>query len=333
MFCEKCGRPTEGEQTICSSCAAEQLAQTPEAVETLEFDNDTFELNTAGVAPEKKMPKKKGGLIAAIAAIAVVAAVAVGAFLNWDSISAFFGRNFKEPEEYLVDVESAAIADYSAELSGAYGKFVNSYSANQTAAEAEIHLTLGDDLLSLIESALSQQGVTMDLTWLKDIKLSLGANVQDTAMQMNLGIGLGMKDLLNADVIVDAESGKSYIAIPTLNDDYVYIDIPSNIPLDQVTDMLSQSKQMTEELIKALPTEKELDELIMEARTSTDQEFRKAMYKACLDIIIDWACEIPVYQRQNAIIFSTERVNMDTMTPDITTFYNWYAEIQNIEMN
>lgn len=262
MFCEKCGRPTEGEQTICSSCAAEQLAQTPEAVETPEFDNDTFELNTAGVAPEKKMPKKKGGLIAAIAAIAVVAAVAVGAFLNWDSISAFFGRNFKEPEEYLVDVESAAIADYSAELSGAYGKFLNSYSANQTAAEAEIHLTLGDDLLSLIESALSQQGVTMDLTWLKDIKLSLDANVQDTAMQMNLGIGLGMKDLLNADVIVDAESGKSYIAIPTLNDDYVYIDIPSNIPLDQVTDMLSQSKQMTEELIKALPTEKELDELI-----------------------------------------------------------------------
>ena len=79
--------------------------------------------------------------------------------------------------------------------------------------------------------------------------------------------------------------------------------------------------------------DEELDELIMDARTSTDQEFRKAMYKACLDIIIDWACEIPVYQRQNAIIFSTERVNMDTMTPDITTFYNWYAEIQNIEMN
>ncbi|MBQ9064887.1 MAG: ABC transporter substrate-binding protein [Blautia sp.] len=79
--------------------------------------------------------------------------------------------------------------------------------------------------------------------------------------------------------------------------------------------------------------DEELDEMIMEARTSTDQEFRKAMYKACLDIIIDWACEIPVYQRQNAVIFSTERVNMDTMTPDITTFYNWYAEIHNIEMN
>ena len=75
-----------------------------------------------------------------------------------------------------------------------------------------------------------------------------------------------------------------------------------------------------------------LDEMILEARASTDQEYRKAMYKACLDTIIDWACEIPVYQRQNAIIFSTERVNIDTITPDITTFYGWLNEIQNIEM-
>ena len=77
----------------------------------------------------------------------------------------------------------------------------------------------------------------------------------------------------------------------------------------------------------------DLDDMILMARESTDQEYRKAMYKACLDTIIDWACEIPTYQRQNAIIFSTERVNMDTMTPDITTFYQWYSEIWNIEMN
>lgn len=77
----------------------------------------------------------------------------------------------------------------------------------------------------------------------------------------------------------------------------------------------------------------ELTQLIMDARASTEQTYRKAMYKACLDIIIDWAVEIPVYQRQNAIIFSTERVDMDTVTPDITTFYGWMAEIQNIELN
>ena len=77
----------------------------------------------------------------------------------------------------------------------------------------------------------------------------------------------------------------------------------------------------------------ELDNLIMTARESLDQSYRKTMYKACLDIVVDWAVEVPVYQRQNAIIFSTERVNMSTVTPDITTFYKWYSEIQNIELN
>ena len=77
----------------------------------------------------------------------------------------------------------------------------------------------------------------------------------------------------------------------------------------------------------------ELDKLILDARTNMDQAYRKAVYKSCLDIIIDWAVEVPVYQRQNAIIFSTERVNMDTVTPDITTYYPWLSEIQNIELN
>ena len=79
--------------------------------------------------------------------------------------------------------------------------------------------------------------------------------------------------------------------------------------------------------------DEELSQLILDARATTDQAFRKLMYKECLDIIIDWAVEVPVYQRQNAIIFSTERVNMETVTPDITTFYPWWSEIQNIELN
>ncbi|MBE6017224.1 MAG: ABC transporter substrate-binding protein [Lachnospiraceae bacterium] len=77
----------------------------------------------------------------------------------------------------------------------------------------------------------------------------------------------------------------------------------------------------------------DLDEMIMAARKSTDQTYRKTVYKACLDTIIDWACEIPVYQRQNAIVFSTERVNIDTVTPDITTFYGWMSEIENTVLN
>ena len=77
----------------------------------------------------------------------------------------------------------------------------------------------------------------------------------------------------------------------------------------------------------------DLDNMILTARESLDQSYRKTMYKACLDIVVDWAVEVPVYQRQNAIIFSTKRVNMSTVTPDITTFYKWHSEIEKVELN
>ncbi|MGV8049700.1 MAG: ABC transporter substrate-binding protein [Anaerolineaceae bacterium] len=76
----------------------------------------------------------------------------------------------------------------------------------------------------------------------------------------------------------------------------------------------------------------ELDQLIVDARKSDDQNYRKAIYKQALDIIIDWAVEIPTYQRQNCIIFSTERMNIDSITPDITTFWGWRNDIELIEM-
>ncbi len=79
--------------------------------------------------------------------------------------------------------------------------------------------------------------------------------------------------------------------------------------------------------------DKTLDELIEAARTSADQSFRKATYKQCLDLVLDWAVEIPTYQRQNVLIFSTERINMSTVTPDITTYWTWLHDLEKLDMN
>ena len=76
----------------------------------------------------------------------------------------------------------------------------------------------------------------------------------------------------------------------------------------------------------------QLDELILLARRSTDQAYRKTLYKACLDIIADWAVEIPMYQRQNAVVFSSQRVATETLTPDMTTFWDWTRDIENLQL-
>lgn len=80
-------------------------------------------------------------------------------------------------------------------------------------------------------------------------------------------------------------------------------------------------------------TDDELDELIITGRSTTDQAFRKATYKEAMELIMSWGVELPTYQRQEATLFSTERINVDTIPADMTPYYSWYAEIQNLELN
>ena len=77
----------------------------------------------------------------------------------------------------------------------------------------------------------------------------------------------------------------------------------------------------------------DLDELIMAARQTTDQEARKAMYKEAMEIILDWGVELPVYQRSEATIFSTERINIDTIAKDQTPYWTYKSELNNLALN
>lgn len=77
----------------------------------------------------------------------------------------------------------------------------------------------------------------------------------------------------------------------------------------------------------------ELDQLILAARSTTDQATRKVIYQECLSIITDWACEVPAYQHQDTILFSAGQIKADTIAPDLTASYGWMREIDRIELN
>ena len=74
-----------------------------------------------------------------------------------------------------------------------------------------------------------------------------------------------------------------------------------------------------------------LDELIIAARQTTDQEARKAMYKEAMEIILDWGVELPVYQRSDATIFSSERLDISTIPQDMTPYWTFLSEIDKIQ--
>jgi len=79
--------------------------------------------------------------------------------------------------------------------------------------------------------------------------------------------------------------------------------------------------------------DKTLDELIINARKSPDTSYRKGLYKQALEIILDWGVEVPVYQRKDCMVFSTERVKIASITPDMTPYWTYLAEIHNLELN
>ena len=76
----------------------------------------------------------------------------------------------------------------------------------------------------------------------------------------------------------------------------------------------------------------DLDELIIAARQTTDQEARKGMYKEAMEVILDWGVELPVYQRSEASIFSSERIVVDSIPKDMTPYWTYLSEIEQIQV-
>lgn len=143
----------------------------------------------------------------------------------------------------------------------------------------------------------------------------------------SIGLELVINDPEDANVLVDALNANANELwcsawISTIDPDMYQIYHSSGIVGRGGSD--SNYYHITSEI---------LDTLITAARKSDDPEYRKSVYKSCLDTIIDWAVEVPCYQRQNIIAFSTERIDMDTVTPDITSYWGWMSEIERIEMN
>lgn len=76
----------------------------------------------------------------------------------------------------------------------------------------------------------------------------------------------------------------------------------------------------------------EMDALLDQIIVTIDLEERSALVAEMLDLAMDLAIEVPVYQRLNCIAYNSEAVNMDTVI-EAVTFYNYTAALWKVEMN
>ena len=78
--------------------------------------------------------------------------------------------------------------------------------------------------------------------------------------------------------------------------------------------------------------DQELDTWILLGQQAVDRKERKACYEKALERILDWAVEIPVYQRKDVFLFSAERVATGSLPEDMTPYWDWMSEIEHVRM-
>lgn len=76
----------------------------------------------------------------------------------------------------------------------------------------------------------------------------------------------------------------------------------------------------------------ELDELIVAGRSTLDQAERKEIYTKALDLVMDYACEMPFYQRMNLYLINPEVVNIETLPEQMSPFAEWFYTIETLEL-
>lgn len=75
-----------------------------------------------------------------------------------------------------------------------------------------------------------------------------------------------------------------------------------------------------------------LDELMEEIMQTLDLDERRLLVAEALDRVMSWATMLPVYQRKEMIIYNPDRINMDTVPQNTSTYYNYVNEIEKLEV-
>ena len=76
--------------------------------------------------------------------------------------------------------------------------------------------------------------------------------------------------------------------------------------------------------------DRSLNVLLEQERQTADTTLRRALYKAAMEIVMDLGLELPVYEGSDVYVFSSQRVDTETLPTDMTPYWNWLDEIERI---
>lgn len=274
MNCKNCGFPLALGAEVCENCGtpvdtvqAEEAVHTPiaeqaeipaemqkeapaEMPEEPADDVPQIVLNTAVETTKKKWGLKAVLIGAGVLLLALVVLLA----LNFGSITRWFLLNFGSADEIFRTVQHQSIDDGAAALSKAYESAYKSTKTDKTHISTEMHIKLGKIFLSSLEGTTDSNGNEIDMSWLEDILLQVDANYRPEGYSAKMGFGFGDQVVLTLDMLADFAAGRQYVAVPELNEKYIYMDseLDSMINAGMIAGVLPEPAVM-EELLKRYP--------------------------------------------------------------------------------
>lgn len=75
-----------------------------------------------------------------------------------------------------------------------------------------------------------------------------------------------------------------------------------------------------------------LDELLVKAVSTSDIEKRKKYYQEAMNIIMEEAIELPLYQRQSLKVFNPEVIDSSSLPEEITGYHGYLEEIHKLKL-
>ncbi|MGN1126567.1 MAG: zinc-ribbon domain-containing protein [Ruminococcus sp.] len=291
MFCKHCGRQIDDNVDICPNCGKSVKAVDSGSVASDEqhgadnLNKNTVEVNPQDVQPVNPVtptensetpqttvsentnvqkdfgvntdyqvqPKKKRKLPKVLAIVGVcVVAIAVVVALNFSFILGTLIKTFGSPSDYMRFVEAKGVTSFASNVAEAYGDNILELFSSDDSQTGNLSVKLSDEGRELLTS-LAGTGEDVDLDWLKEANLSVTSNRDGDSQQVKLGIGLGGKDIISADCILDTENKEVYFALPELSKKYIKSDLDG---MDEFSfDDIDKIKE-------ALPEESNLSEMI-----------------------------------------------------------------------
>ena len=223
----------------------------------------------------KKSGKKNKGLFIGLAVLALILVVGIVVVaLNWNN---WFGGSKggdndggktvivdpedipEDPDEYFAYLHEAQAAGFSKSFSKGFLAAFSGETQGAMSVEAELKVTLGKQLLGILEDALAESGMEMDVDWLKTISLIMNSNTDSNSNQSaNIAIAIGKQKIVSIDAIMDNENMVYYMGVPELSKKYVKMDMGDM--MDSAS-MISSADMMAL-IMENMPSDQEMEKLV-----------------------------------------------------------------------